>query len=469
MISIVKNSMWLTLILITYLGVAATFAVYTPAWQAPDEPAHYNYVAQVAANGCCPIIEGGDWDSEYLEQLKSNRFSPNMLENLSQVQYEDHQPPLYYLMAAPIFRGTRGNLSALRLFSVFWGGVVVIGAYCLAQTLLPHRPWIAVGTAALVAFLPQNMHITASVNNDALAWAIIALTLWVAVIYLNGRTRWNLPGSARSLPLTWILGLLVGLGLLTKTTTYFLTAVVPLAIFLRWRGQYVATEAANRTEAIRLLLQQWLQFLTPAVLLGSLWWLRNLRVYGVPDFLGLQAHERVVVGQLRTADYIAQVGWLDYLNNLVQTTFVSFWGQFGWMALPLSGRLLWVVVGLVVMAVSGWMIRLFIKGRHCERNQSEKWPIIWMLGLTFSLTLAAYIGYNLEFLQFQGRYLYAGLIPIALFLILGIESWGRLGTRLIHIPQYRPYFCWLAISPVLLFPLLDIYILLSIIMPGLRP
>ena len=468
MISPVKKSPWFLLVLVVYFGVATLFAVYTPAWQSPDEPAHYNYVSQVAANGCCPVIEEGDWDSDYLEQLKSNRFNPALLGNLHRVQYEDHQPPLYYLVAAPLFRVTNGTLLALRLFSVLIGEVIVISAAFIAQALLPQRPWIAAGTAAFVAFLPQKVHILASVNNDALAWAFIALTLLLTILYLKGQRQWQIPIVSLAIPLPWILGLLVGLALLTKATTYFLVAVVLLAIFWRWRDRYVPTSITDKA-VFKPLLQHGLQFLLPAIFLGSLWWLRNLSVYGLPDFLGLQAHDRVVIGQLRTADYIGQVGWLDYLTNLVRTTFISFWGQFGWMALPLSGRPLWVVGGLVVAVVSGWIIRLVVKGPDREIGKSERRPIIWILGFTFILTMAAYIGYNLEFLQFQGRYLYAGLIPIALFLVLGLEGWGHLLARLTATPQYRPYFYWLAISPLLLLPLLDIYILLRIIVPGLTP
>ena len=468
MISPVKKSAWLLLILVVYFTIATLFAVYTPAWQSPDEPAHYNYVAQVAANGCCPVIEAGDWDSVYLERLKSSRFDPALLGNLGRVQYEDHQPPLYYLVAAPLFRLTDGSLLALRLLSVLMGGVIVICVYLIAQALLPQRPWLAVGTAAFIAFLPQNVHILASVNNDALAWAIIALTLLVTILYLKGQRQWPIPIVSLAIPLPWILGLLVGLGFLTKATTYFLAAVVLLAIFWRRRDQYALTPLTAKY-FLKPLIQAGLQFLLPAILLGSLWWLRNLRVYGLPDFLGLQAHDQVVIGQLRTADYIAQVGWTAYFTNLVQTTFISFWGQFGWMALPLGGRPLWVVGGLVLAAGSGWLIRLGLKGHNRENRKSDSQGVIWVLGFTFILTIAAYIGYNLEFLQFQGRYLYAGLIPIALLLVLGLEAWGIFLARLTAPPQYRPYFCWLAISPLLLLPLLDIYILFRIIVPGLIP
>ena len=46
----------LALILVLYLGLAALFATLTPAWQAPDEPAHYNYVRYLAEKTpfpCC--------------------------------------------------------------------------------------------------------------------------------------------------------------------------------------------------------------------------------------------------------------------------------------------------------------------------------------------------------------------------------------------------------------------------------
>jgi hypothetical protein len=262
---------------------------------------------------------------------------------------------------------------------------------------------------------------------------------------------------------------MVGLGFLTKATTYFLVAIVLLAIFLRWRSDHSSPPNSFQKDEVKSLLRHSLQFLLPAILLGTIWWLRNLSVYGVPDFLGLMAHDRVVIGQLRTADYLSQVGWSSYLSNLVQTTFISFWGQFGWMALPLSGRPLLVVNGLLLMAASGWIIRLVTKHHDNEIRSTYKQQVSWVLGVTILLTFAAYIGYNLEFLQFQGRYLYAGLIPMALFLVLGLEAWGHFLARLVKTPRNRNYYCWLALSLLLLLPLLDIYLLFRVIIPGLAP
>ncbi len=46
----------LLLILLVYFVLASLYAIYTPAWQAPDEPAHYNYVRYLAENGHFPVL-----------------------------------------------------------------------------------------------------------------------------------------------------------------------------------------------------------------------------------------------------------------------------------------------------------------------------------------------------------------------------------------------------------------------------
>ncbi|HEC23957.1 MAG TPA: hypothetical protein ENI95_13675, partial [Chloroflexi bacterium] len=112
----------LALIVIVFFGIGALYAIYTPPWQAPDEPAHYNYIAQVATEGCCPIIAPGDWDAEYLEELKAAQFPEEA--DLSAIEYEDHQPPLYYLAALPVYRLSGGGLTALRLLSLVFGAGV---------------------------------------------------------------------------------------------------------------------------------------------------------------------------------------------------------------------------------------------------------------------------------------------------------------------------------------------------------
>ncbi len=126
-----------------------------------------------------------------------------------------------------------------------------------------------------------------------------------------------------------MLGVLVGAALITKTTIYFLGGIAVLAVLLRWRRERWPWQIAAR---------HLLAVIVPALLIGGVWWARNVYVYGGIDFTGLARHDEVTVGQPRTEDYIDRVlggSERQYLENFAETTFHSFWGQFGWMALPM--------------------------------------------------------------------------------------------------------------------------------------
>ena len=454
------------LLIAAYLVVGALFAFRTPDWQAPDEPAHYNYVAQVATNGCCPVLEAGDWNSTYLDSLKSARFRPDTLGDLGTIQYEDHQPPLYYLLEAIIFRLTNGSLTALRLFSVLLGAGVVAATVAVGKALLPDHPQIALGAAAFVAFLPQHIAMLAAVENDALAELIVALTLWGIVVHLkSGRVK------------AWHLGVLVGLGLLTKVSTLFLAGLVPLAILLRWWITRDPNAPVNRPVQTALglayvrregtvmpfePLRRLIAFGVPTLILAGGWWLRDLDVYGFPDIFGLGRHNQVVVGQLRTADYITQLGVGEYLRRGFETTFNSFWGQFGWMALPLNNGIYAVILIFVGITALGWLIGLR-RPLTPAANRPAQRAAWFILSLTALLALLQYLYYNTEFVQFQGRYLYPGLIPLGLWIALGLDGWRRL-----IFADRRGVVLWIAPALIALLIPLDLYLVWRVI-PGLAP
>ena len=489
------------LILAGYLLVGALFAIYTPDWQAPDEPAHYNAIRQVAQHGCCPRIEPGDWDSAYLQRLTSARFAPEHLERLASVQYEDHQPPLYYLLASLVYRLGDGALLPLRMFSLLLGAGVVALSYVIARRALPGKPSLALLVMAFVAFLPQHMAMLAAVNNDALAELLAALALLWILRYLEtplglpdesgggkagaetplgppdesggGKTFANTPlsppdesGGGKTFantPLSppdesgggkmwfalrlsqsvWAAGLLAGGALLTKTTIYFVALLMALAIWLRWRGQGRPMRELARALAVFALV---------AGLLGGLWWLRNSVVYGFPDVLGLGAHDAVVADQLRTSDYIAEHGAGAYIAAMLGTFFRSFVGQFGWMALPLDGALGgWLYRGFGLLLLAGAL------GAVQGARQIEKSLRIALLA-AIALVAAQTLYYNFEFVQWQGRYLFPALIPAALLLVCGLDRWlGRwLRTE------------WSLLAGVAL-AAIDVYLLFRVIVPGLSP
>ena len=433
------------IILAGYLMAGALFAVYTPPWQAPDEPAHYNYVRQVAENGCCPRVETGDWQGDYLQQLTSARFAPELLDRLDRIQYEDHHPPLYYLLASLVFKLSEGSLVALRLFSVLLGAATVALTYAIGKRALPGQPQIALGAMALVAFLPQHLAMMSAVNNDALAEALVAFALLWLIRYLNGD----------EVPI-WQLGLIAGLAMLCKVTIYFLILLFPLAILLVWTKQ---------EEPIAALAQRFAAFALVALVIGGGWWLRNIGAYGFPDFLGLAAHDAVVADQARTADYVDNHGWMNYARQLIAVTFKSFWGQFGWMALPLDSVLGgWIYRGfalLTLAGLSGSLLAAYSSPSFKNSGMTESRHIGIVFAAAVLIALLAFLYYNVEFLQWQGRYLFPALIPIALSLTVGVDVWrGRV------FPRGEPS-RWLTSLAMMCLFALDIYLLFRVIVPGL--
>ncbi len=143
----------LYLVLAAYFVVGGLYAARIPAWQAPDEPAHYNYVRQLAQTGAYPVIAPGDYD----QQLIGERIAPPGARPdfpLDAVQYEDHQPPLFYTLAVPVFLAFGGALQPLRLLSLLAGALTVVFAYLAVLEILPRQASVAALAAAFVALLP---------------------------------------------------------------------------------------------------------------------------------------------------------------------------------------------------------------------------------------------------------------------------------------------------------------------------
>lgn len=436
----------LLIILITYLGVGILFARQTPAWQSPDEPAHYNYVRQLA-DGRLPVMTWGDYNEAYRNEVVSSRFAPEY--DIAPITYEDWQPPLYYLLQTPVFLLTGGSLMAMRLLSLVLGAGVVVLAYAIARLLLPQQAWVGWSTAVLVAFLPQHLHMMASANNDALAELLIAALLLLLL-------KWTQqPETSR---LLWWLGLLLGLGFLTKGTVYLMAPVIAAAIvWQKWRQwEQIAWDG--------------LRVFAPAFLLGALWWGRNVAVYGGLDILGKTQHDAVVVGQIRTAEWMAQYGLGGTVTRFLQTTFNSFWGQFGWMAVPMPARMYGLLLLLVAMAVTGFMLAPFVW--PAPPGASQRWlrrlPIsnlqCTILALLTLLTVALHVGYNLTFVQHQGRYLFPALIPLMLGTAVGLGAWVIIMAEKVRQP-HLPYL--LPVGLGVAFVLLDLAALYRYMLPNL--
>lgn len=457
-------SITLAFILIAYFALGVAYALQTPAWQAPDEPAHYNYIRFIIEEQALPILDAGEYDQAYNENFTRTPQNTASM-SIDPLRYEDYAPPLYYLLAAPIYALTDGWLNAIRLFSVVLGGALVVMAYLIGAEVYPDQLVFALGGAAFVAFVPQHLAMLSAINNDSLAELLIALTVLQSLRLFRSPTI-----SRRKLIL---LGVTLGLGLLTKATFYY--TAIPIA--------FIALILHSRRYTLRFT--HYVLVFVPALLIGSIWWLRNLIVYGGFDVLGLARHNAVVVGQTTTAQWISDYGWGGLLSRFFSWTYRSFWGQFGWMSTPMPDREYLLLGGLSVVALIGW-VWWIIAGRNPTgalrggQEAGSKTPYASvLLSLWVALTVGGYLYYNATFVQHQGRYLFPALIPIGLAFAIGWWQMLEKIKSLIARPlarSTRDWTPWLDQAQLIVFALIFIYLarldlvaLQRYIVPSLSP
>lgn len=130
-------------IMVLYLLVGTIYVFRTPAWQSPDEPAHYNYVRQLADGEApfFPVMQRGDYDESYQNKVRDSCFHPSF--SIESYQYEDYQPPLYYMLLVPSYWVFDGALWAVRLTSIFIGAGLVGMTWLIGRSIFPGRDWIA--------------------------------------------------------------------------------------------------------------------------------------------------------------------------------------------------------------------------------------------------------------------------------------------------------------------------------------
>lgn len=405
----------LAIILLLQCAFGVMYAVRTPHWQAPDEPAHYNYVRALVETGTFPVLQVGDYNQAYLEKIKAAKFPPDLA--IDSIRYEAHQPPLYYLVAAPFYWVARAlgldTVLVLRLLNVALALVLSLIAFRIFRHVFPTNPLLPLAGVGILATVPMHIAMSAAINNDTLAEVIVAFVLLLAVLRVKGnmsRTRFFIFG-----------GVAYGAALLTKTTIYSSALLLVVAelgyqhiVAARRRQGDARIEGGKaRISAVPSAAKTLAPLFGVSGALAILWFARNASVYGMNDLFGWARHDAVVAGQLTTAQYVTENGLRNMLIDLVAISFKSFWAQFGWMGVLVNDRIyvfLFVLTATATFGAALMLLRLW-RERHALPSET-RW--IWLLlGIQLALVVAADAYYNLKFFQPQGRYLFAALIPLA--------------------------------------------------------
>ncbi len=324
-----------------------------------------------------------------------------------------YAPPAYYALAAGWLDLVGGadldvQLFALRLLSVILGMAGLYLAHRANLIVFAGRIPPALASTTFVALLPMRVFMSGGASSDSLAvvWGaavVCAMAAWVARPLTPKRGA--------------VLGLGLALALLTKRTTAFL---LPLALaFLilnRRHGErrsrwWVSAGLGAVCFLAPLLL--WVLARPPLTSPGQPW---PYPGYGAEGLLGVRLEwvARFLSGDTWTLAAIRGYGWS------LGITFASFWGDFGWLTVPLDPWVYAALAALTALAGLGWALRF---RRRREPIHPAESLMLWGVGFALLQILGTTVGQGIPQ---QGRYLFPALAPIACCLALGwAELWPR--------------------------------------------
>lgn len=408
---LMKKERGLLLILIAYLVLASWYSVTIPLGEAPDEAPHYSLIRYVARERGYPT---GEEEHEAFQPplyyalgalatfwIDAEDFVIKANSDFSFTDPEAPQNLLLHTRAESFpYKGWALAWHLVRLLSVIMGAVTVGATYALAREIFPRDRSIALGSAALNAFIPQFLFISGVANNDNLAAMLSSLILILMVGLMKGK------GGPRS-PL--LLGFLLGLGVLTKMSllAFIPTALVVIVLLARRLG---LRQGAKISGAVFI----------PFLLISGPWFLRNQTLYGDPwgwaQVIRLNAPW---LGPFSAAE------WLDFFSDLYR----SFW--LSWIGIELDG-LVHVVLALGVLISLGG-VGLLVLGR--KELEPPAPLLLSLLALQTVLVFAALLRWaTVVDGADQARLLYPALSPMVLFLFLGWRRWvsGEHGLTLAY-------------------------------------
>lgn len=424
-----RHNLALVSVVGTFVLLALGYSLVTPIFEAPDELWHFLHVKYIRDNKAL-IVQ-----------------SEAALENPA--RQEGGQPPLYYLLSATIiswletgpmadvvtlnFDAQPGKIETrlnknvvvhaddegfpysnvplavhtLRAFSVFLAAGTVVTTYAIAKELFSGVTTIPLGAAAFNAFLPQFVFVSASVNNDNL---VIFLSSLVLVNLLH------LAKSGLSPRRVAIVGLLVGLAILTKISAIGLLPLAIATVFvtaLRGHNGAMRREQQSGAEfrfgqAVLAAKAAMILIVGPLVVAGW-WFVRNYQLYGDPLAVNVFLH---------TVNRSIPV-WESSLSLAdLQLLATSFLALFGWSNVAADPYVYWFLGGIVIVGFLGAL---------CAIVHIKRWPdcdavllfipIAWLAMLVGGLfTWATAVGFDV------GRLLFPAISVIAILVTTGVVS-----------------------------------------------
>ena len=412
-----RPGLCLTAILLLFVALGIAYSLATPIFEASDEMWHYPVVKHIADGHGLPRQDAGVatlWHQE------------------------GSQPPLYYLLAAgltfwidtsdlpevrqpnphaivgqPLVVGNknmmihtdrenwpwRGSVLAvhlIRLLSVALGATTVWLTWRIAAQLWPHDSSIPLLAAALTAFNPMFLFISASVNNDNLAAPLAA---GCVLLTLQAAQR----GFSRRISLC--LGVLLGLAALSKLSALAVGPLIAAALI----GQ------ASRQRNWYTLVNCGLSIAIPAAVIAGWWYGRNWSLYGDPTGLSRMLE---IIG--RRDEPLTWQGWWAEFEGFR----LSYWALFGGVNILVDRWIYWLldaVVGLGLLGIALTGLGRLMPGLRSRLPGLPGLPTA-LLTAWVALVFVSLLRWTAQTYASQGRLMFVAIAGISALVAAGLGA-----------------------------------------------
>ena len=414
----------LRFILSLYLLLGVLYSVATPIFEASDEVSHYAVIQHIVDTGELPVQQPGvktPWEQEGSQPPLYYWLASVVVRTVGASDYAErdtrnpHAQPgdpsldanrnLVIHSPAEDFpwRGTTLAVHLLRFLSIALGTITIAMGFQIARRLFPGRSSIPIGTAALIAFNPMFIFISASVNNDNLVVALSSVALYLTIGCWQetrlDRAAWIRRGT---------LGVVLGAAALTKISGLTLLPVIGLMLTIRH---------LRRRERSAWLITGGLLMALVAIIAGW-WYLRNVQLYGEP--LGLETMA-AIAGPRTTPQTIGQlIAEFDGFRY-------SYWALFGAVNILTISIAYTLFDAFTLIALIGLIVWF-----AASRRREQTLPLLVLLSYALLVFLGV-IRWTLMTPASQGRLMFTAISVISLGLWLGWETLlevGRFAWRL---------------------------------------
>lgn len=394
---------------VAWLGLLLSFALLTPAFGAPDEPAHVDAAFRLALGLGWP--HGGEMHylaavRQIVEHPVPAVDRPTVDTLLAAVPGDSpaidpmsQNPPTYWLVAAGILRLIRfgahdwaTSVLVLRLFDVALVTALPVLVWATVRRVT-RSPRTALVAPLLLFAVPQLAQVAAGVTSWAPMILLGAVLVWLSVRVLTGdRSWWTTAGLAVAVT-----------GLAAISALGLLAVPFVVLVFVLARDQRTATGQRDQRPWRRSALHAGVVVVAAAAVSGW-WWVRTLLVSGtlLPDALrGVTTVQPYPSGGANPGAFAGRQ-W-DGLT-------ASFFGDFGANQWPLPPMVVdaLAIVGLVAL---GWSYARRGAGRRVM-TIALVWPALVVVA-TLAYNWRNYLGTH-QGNGLQGRFLFVAVVALVL-------------------------------------------------------